>query len=325
MDHLNNPTPNANGRVTPGYNRNTFFPAVREEPLKGGRDEEPANDAWDVYADFNNAGPRYSTTAYVAQNSQGYIYIRRAGTALPPTTPKYEDSPKPGGTVELVTVPAMGAEWGREELKEMTKSARRERKAESRREFWKQWYRGERGMCGRYFTRKVFVFFMFGLIAATAIVVAFTIPRVPSFSFNNNTPLANATSPFADTVPTTFSRVPTNFSFPAFASLQLDTNSNFLPLHSSRSKRRKTVPAKSFPEILLPLNFTYIASNDSDQTWLNWYNGCKNRILYADGIRPAVKFRLVLDMNILGLPTHHTTATQVSDADCPIELSINSV
>lgn len=49
---------------TAGYNRGSFFHAGREEPLKGGRDEEtpasPGNDAWDVYADFNNAGPRYS-------------------------------------------------------------------------------------------------------------------------------------------------------------------------------------------------------------------------------------------------------------------------
>lgn len=49
-----------------GYNRNSFFLSGREEPLKGGRDEEepgtPAGtDAWDVYADFNNNGPRYST------------------------------------------------------------------------------------------------------------------------------------------------------------------------------------------------------------------------------------------------------------------------
>lgn len=41
-----------------GYNSSTFYPG-REEPLKGGRDEE--EEVWDVYADFNNAGPRYST------------------------------------------------------------------------------------------------------------------------------------------------------------------------------------------------------------------------------------------------------------------------
>lgn len=49
-----------------GYNRSSFAHAGREEPLKRGRDEEEATNQvgegiWDVYADFNNAGPRYST------------------------------------------------------------------------------------------------------------------------------------------------------------------------------------------------------------------------------------------------------------------------
>lgn len=49
-----------------GYNRGEFFHAGREEPLKGGRDEEELgpgspDGGWDVYADFNNAGPRYSS------------------------------------------------------------------------------------------------------------------------------------------------------------------------------------------------------------------------------------------------------------------------
>lgn len=54
-----------------GYNRQSFFDAGRTAPVKGGRDEEDAafiggnpgqqQDAgWDVYADFNNLGPRYS-------------------------------------------------------------------------------------------------------------------------------------------------------------------------------------------------------------------------------------------------------------------------
>jgi len=56
-------------RPSGGYNRNSFFPAAREEPLKGGRDEETNNagDAWDVYADFNNAGPRYSSAFGMGQ------------------------------------------------------------------------------------------------------------------------------------------------------------------------------------------------------------------------------------------------------------------
>jgi hypothetical protein len=56
VDLLNSGQPNS-----AGYNSLSFLHAGREEPLRGGRDEEEAADgAWDVFADFNNAGPRYS-------------------------------------------------------------------------------------------------------------------------------------------------------------------------------------------------------------------------------------------------------------------------
>lgn len=60
IDYLNPPT-------SAGYNIDSF-PHGRKEPLKGGRDEE---DAWDVYADFNNAGPRYSSAFGRGQSSVG--------------------------------------------------------------------------------------------------------------------------------------------------------------------------------------------------------------------------------------------------------------
>ena len=53
------------GTRSAGYNQNSFFAAGRTEPLKGGFDEEDPlrgknEGSWDVFADFNNAGPRYS-------------------------------------------------------------------------------------------------------------------------------------------------------------------------------------------------------------------------------------------------------------------------
>jgi len=68
--------------------------------------------------------------------------------------------------VEMVTVPALGPEWGKEEMYQNTKAGRREKKAETRKQFWKAWNRGERGLCGRYFTRKVLVWTLFGLCIA---------------------------------------------------------------------------------------------------------------------------------------------------------------
>ena len=53
------------GPRSAGYNQNSFFDAGRTEPLKGGYDDEDPlrgknEGSWDVFADFNNAGPRYS-------------------------------------------------------------------------------------------------------------------------------------------------------------------------------------------------------------------------------------------------------------------------
>jgi len=74
MDHFNAP------RATAGYNRNSFHLAGREEPLRGGPDEEQdtgEGGVWDVYADFNNAGPRYSTAFGIGQpqTQAGSVYI----------------------------------------------------------------------------------------------------------------------------------------------------------------------------------------------------------------------------------------------------------
>lgn len=71
MDHLNGPRTGS-----AGYNRGSFFHTGREEPLKGGRDEEmPEADAWDVYADFNNTGPRYSSAFGMGQDETAYVLL----------------------------------------------------------------------------------------------------------------------------------------------------------------------------------------------------------------------------------------------------------
>ncbi|KAI0060402.1 hypothetical protein BV25DRAFT_959629 [Artomyces pyxidatus] len=246
------------------------------------------------------------------------------------------------GPVELVTVPAFGAEWKKSELEDMTKRGRKEKKSEVRAIKWKQFNRDQYGLFGKkWLTRRVVVFIAFGVCAAIGLVLAFTIPRVPGFGFNFNTPLVGASGSFNSSIPAEFSRAPANFSFAALADLQVDTSSNFLPLTFKHleaqvydlaslrmvgqgSMSKFTLPAKTFSNIQLPLNFTYLATNDTDPTWTNWYNSCKNKALYTDGSRPGLQFRLIIDMDIAGLPTHHTTSTTVTNAPCPIELSLSS-
>jgi len=90
-----------------------------------------------------------------------------SGTATPNKTDADAASHYGGGVatgpgqVELVTVPALGPEWRKEEMRGMTKAAKREKKYESRREAWRAWNRGERGICGGWFTRKMLVITMF--------------------------------------------------------------------------------------------------------------------------------------------------------------------
>ncbi|OBZ71128.1 hypothetical protein A0H81_08479 [Grifola frondosa] len=299
------------GNPSAGYNRMSYFDAGRVEPVKGGHDEESqaGDGGWDVFADFNNTGPRYSTA--FGRGDAGYRHVPsptqhwRNDTGYRSSKFVPEDEVDEGGPVEMVTVPALGPEWKASELHDMTKKAKREEQLESTAQKWKEWRRGERGLCGRYFTRKFTAWFVFILCAIAGILLAFLIPRVPGFSFNSSSPLVNAGAPLNTTMPTEFSRAPANFSFPAAIDLQ-------------------TLPARAFPAIQLPLNFTYVAANDSDQTWVNWYNGCKNKATYADGQRPAVQFRIVLGMHIAGLIGTKSTSTEITDAACPIELPQDS-
>jgi hypothetical protein len=163
------------------------------------------------------------------------------------------------------------------------------------------------------------------LFRSIGIVLAFVIPRVPDFAIYGSNPLTSATGWFNQSISAQFSRSPANFTFPANLQLQVDTNSNFLPLvfkhldaqiydlssfrlvgtgHMNRTK----LPAKQFTNIQMPLNFSYLATNDSDLTCqsvslclssyrvfdpligIDWYNACKNPIQYANGTRPGLFF-----------------------------------
>ncbi|KAH9932776.1 uncharacterized protein BXZ73DRAFT_89921 [Epithele typhae] len=335
--------PNRNSRAdmydaaTAGYNQHSYPDQGRTEPVKGG-DEEAA---WDVYADFNNAGPRYSAAFGMGDN--GYRQVPSPTPYSPQTSAYGKQSAASlsgahgaAGNVEMVT-------WKAEELRGMSKKAKREEKLDKAATKWKAWNRGESGLCGSHFTRRFTAWFIFGLIAVYhRSHPGIHHPRVPSFSTNVSQPLSPATSDYNKTVTTEFSRSPANFSFPGLMKLQLDTGDNFLPLHfsnihgslydletsvqvASGDTGSLTLPAKSLPVIGLNLNFTYSAVNDSDTTWNNWYAACKNKAIYTDNKRPAVQFRLILDMKISGLIGTHSTSTQVTEADCPIQLPLNSV
>ncbi|EIW81468.1 hypothetical protein CONPUDRAFT_55481, partial [Coniophora puteana RWD-64-598 SS2] len=239
--------------------------------------------------------------------------------------------------VELVTVPALGPEWQRSELKDMTRAGKREKANDRRRDTWKAWNRGETGLCGRWFTKRALAVFVFIVCCIIGIVLAITVPRVPSVS-PLSTFLSQQSGSWNDSIPTAFSRAPANFSFPAYAGLQISTSANVIPLtFSSLSVQvwdgttnmqigtgaygHLTIPAKAFYQLQLPLNISYVAGNDTDPTWVDWYSACKNPALYPSGqSRPGVNVLLYIDMAIRGLPGTYKATAQVADAGCPFEL-----
>ncbi|CUA68832.1 hypothetical protein RSOLAG22IIIB_03697 [Rhizoctonia solani] len=308
-----------------GYDRSSYIGLdnPRGDIGAAGKDEE-----WDVYADFNNAGPRYVTTPF--QQDTGYRPLREQAGGSEASA---------ANQVELVTVPALGAEWKASELHDMTKAGRRELRAEERRKHWREFNRDQRGLCGiKWAKRTVLVWGAFLLICVIGVLLAIFIPRVPSFGFQGDMPL-NATS---DGGNPQFSRTPANFSFDALVSLQVNTNGQVvLPLHfnnihatiydvtTSRQVAEGdlggyTVPAKTYSEIKVPVTFSYEAANSSDITWLNFYNACKSKSQTTDGSRPGLQLRLVLELSIAGLIGKPTAGTQISDANCPIELAANA-
>jgi len=63
-------------------------------------------------------------------------------------------------------VPALGPEWQKSELRNMTKAAKREKRMEAVKRKWKGWNRDEEGLWRGRLTRKTFVFILFGVCAA---------------------------------------------------------------------------------------------------------------------------------------------------------------
>jgi len=325
-----------------GYNRSSYFDAGRTAPVKGIQDDEEmalggnggaGDNGWDAYADFNNAGPRY-TTLFQSQDI-GYQQLPTPGVHTPSIK---QDAPSLSGPVEMITVPAMGAEWKKSELKDMKNKGKTEIDTTKYTDHFRRWRRDQTGCCGKWGTRKHVAIGSFALAVVIGIILAVTLPRVPGVIFANPSPLTNGSLP----VNQTFLRVPANFSFNSAVQLQVDTSSNVIPLRMTSMSANvfdldtnrlvgtghmgsHTFPANKFVDILLPLNFSYVGPNDTDQTWLDWYNACNNAALHTDGQRPGVDFRLSLSMNLAGLIGSRATSLSITNVGCPFELPINAV
>jgi len=159
----------------------------------------------------------------------------------------------------------------------MTKSAKREQRMDKWTSKWKAFRRDENGFCCiPGMSRVRFVIILFILCVIAGIILAFTIPRVPGWSFNNDNPINGSSNIH-------FARLPANFTFDTNLNLQINTQSNFLPLtfnkihatifDSDTNKQigegevgHTKIPAKAFFNYQLPVSFSYSAINDTDIT-----------------------------------------------------------
>ncbi|KAG8907878.1 hypothetical protein FRB99_001737 [Tulasnella sp. 403] len=328
-----------------GYNSESFArhpDAV--EPLKGGPDEELGQGAgWDVYADFNNAGPRYSSAFGVnLKADNGLPTAQPIYSYRPLSRPETVASKKAGSTayepeVELVTVPAMGSEWSAQELKDMKKSGQREIAAEKRARAWREFNRDQRGLCGiPWLTRKFIVIATFIFLIVLGVLLYFLIPRAPGFGFSFSTPLKANGGPAPY-----FNRLPANFSFTAEVDLQADTHASYIPIHfrnisaqiyasetyklvATGSTGPLTMPANSWVPLSINMTFAYNAINSSDTTWQMYYQACQNKIAAVNATRPGLNIHLVLDMNIVGLIGSYGASTLINNIECPFQLPVNA-
>ncbi|KAI9637345.1 uncharacterized protein MKK02DRAFT_23934 [Dioszegia hungarica] len=236
---------------------------------------------------------------------------------------------------ELVSVPVLGPEWQKSELHELSRRGKSAVRKEKRQRIWREWTRDQRGVCGvTWLTRKMLVIILSCMVVGTALVLFFTIPRPPSYSFYVSQPFTvnNSTVQFA--------RTPANFSFTGNLNILADTTSSYLPLqysdisvqlyHLTTNKQIATgnygknkVKKGNQEPVSIPVQFSYSAPNATDTTWNDIYSACGH--MWTGTVRPPLRLRLVLTSNIVGLVTKPETSTQISDVTCPFELSSNSV
>lgn len=108
--------------------------------------------------------------------------------------------------IELITVPALGQEYSKDEMKRMSRQHRRKTKANRRKEKVSRWGKGEHKICGWLSPRWAVVIGFFFLVFL-GVGLYFVIPRVPGLAFSTTAPLVAV--PNSASMVTHYS--PTNF------------------------------------------------------------------------------------------------------------------
>ncbi|TXT15757.1 hypothetical protein VHUM_00260 [Vanrija humicola] len=274
---------------------------------------------FDVRADFDGTGPRWSEMYGVAKNEQARQLRHDYSQAHDP---------------EMVSVPVLGPEWEKGELHANSRRGKREIKADKRSDAVKAWNRDQRGMCGiSWLTRKWFVFIAFFFVAALVVVLFFTIPRAAVWTWYQPDPV------LVNNETAVLTRIPANFSFDADLHLLVDASSSWLPVRFSNvqatvydvqtskiiaqgNKKSFSVKNKKDQPVVFPISFKYVAFNTSDPTWSDMYDACQYQF---NGVKRAdLKWTVEIRQGIVGLVNKPVSTDSFTGIDCPFEFSSKS-
>ncbi|UZJ52109.1 hypothetical protein CBS101457_001429 [Exobasidium rhododendri] len=269
--------------------------------------------------DVRNGDPQYITG------------IERPTIPYSDSTDRLKDEPRDGTDIELITVPALGAEYTAEEIKAMKKPHKRRKKALHSREKAQRWIKSD----DRYFgclSPQLAIFMIFGSLAALGVMLYFVIPRVPTIAVQTVTPLVAV--PDGGSMETHL--VPTNFSMDMKINLRADNTGGWIAtkvnkmnmkvydITTSKLVGEGTMNAQSFPgrkqkTFQFPVSFAYASINATgDATWLHWVNACGPK--YTNTARQALSLQLSITMDIAGLIGSKGTSAQLADLECPFTL-----
>ncbi|BEJ16747.1 hypothetical protein CspHIS471_0601480 [Cutaneotrichosporon sp. HIS471] len=304
-------------------------------PMRHGEYEAPPEQrapSFDIRADFDGSGPRWSEMYGVAkQETYRPVYDHHeAEGSIGHLMPKQDQHNDP----EMVTVPVLGAEWTKDELHGQSRRGKADAKADKRKTNFKAWNRDQRGCCGcSWMTRTAFVFVAFFFIAALIVTLYFVIPRAVEFQWY-------ADQPFVNTTDTYFARTPANFTFDANLQLLADSSASYVPVQFSNAEAKildidtgvviangklgkyTLQKGKNVP-VAFPVTFSYAAINGTDPTWSNMYNACKH--LFPGQERSSMKFRVEVKQFIVGMIPNPISTASLLGITCPFELPANGV
>ncbi|PWN53506.1 hypothetical protein IE53DRAFT_372982 [Violaceomyces palustris] len=236
-----------------------------------------------------------------------------------------------GSGIELITVPALGAEYTKEEMRQMTRKQKKKNKRSAKKAQVAKWAKGEERACG-WLTPRLAVFLAFIFFCLLGVCLFFVIPRVPTFALLTTDPLEAV----PDGASMLIHHSPTNFSMDMNLNLRADNGGGWITTKASEIKVQVTdikttkkvgegtlndfsFPGRKRTVFKMPVSFSYVSLNATgDETFLDFYHACGHK--YDNTARPTLNLGISLTMKVKGLIGTKGTSTQISNVACPFEL-----